>query len=210
MLSRMARHSDAAAMCARFSVRARPPSAPPPTWNLAAGMIAPVVQRFPRKRRELALMRWGLEIDHHLLGGTMDAAVVPAAAIYRAALLESLFLSNRCIVPVDAFYVGPAAWARGGRPWAFAMEDGAMIGIAGIWTGDGFALISTSPNESVALMDDHMPAILFPEDEREWLDHGTGFYDAFNLLKPFPAELMRAWPVSQAGADGPDLLRRVA
>jgi putative SOS response-associated peptidase YedK len=106
--------------------------------------------------------------------------------------------------------MGPAAWAKGAYPWAFALDDAAMIGIAGLWIGDSFAIVSTSPNESVALMDENMPAILFPDDEREWLDSGAEFYDAYNLLKPFPAELMRAWPVAEHSGDGPDLLQRVA
>ena len=208
MCSRMVRTSEIRALCARFSVHARPPFSADPTWDLSAGDLTPAVRRRPRARRELSLLRWGLVLDHPLFDSTTLS--IRAGALRRAALLESLFMGNRCIVPVDAFYMGPASWAKGARAWAFAMEDAAMIGIAGLWAGDNFAIVSTSPNESVALMDETMPAILLPEDERIWLDPNADFYDAYNLLKPFPAELMRAWPVAEDGGDGPDVLRRVA
>jgi putative SOS response-associated peptidase YedK len=209
MCNRMVRTSELSLLCTRFSVRARPSIAARPTWNLSPGDATPVVRRNRRARRELAMLRWGVKLDHPLFGAK-PATSLPAGSLGRAALLESLFLTNRCIVPADAFFMGPAAWAKGAHPWAFTLNDAGVIGIAGLWLGESFAIISTSPNESVALMDETMPAILFPEDEREWLDPDAGFYDAYNLLKPFPAELMRAWPVAGHGNDGPDVLRRVA
>ena len=55
-----------------------------------------------------------------------------------------------------------------------------------------------------------MPAILFPEHEREWLSANTSSSAAYNLIKPYPADLMRAWPVAQVQGEGPGLLARVA
>lgn len=213
MCRRMVRHSDTAHICARFSVRRRPESLPA-TWNLTGGDTTFVIRRKAEGRgREAVPMRWGLALDHPLLETAPPHRCIPARVLTRAARLEALFLTNRCIVPVDAFYMGPAAWAKGARPWAFALADSGLIGMAGLWIGppggETVALIATSPNESVALMDDSMPALLFPEDERAWLNAAHP-YDAYTLIKPFPAELMRAWPVVEEGADGPDMLRRVA
>jgi putative SOS response-associated peptidase YedK len=56
-----------------------------------------------------------------------------------------------------------------------------------------FAIITTDANELVADIYDRMPAILAPADYDRWL----GFEpDPRDLLHPYPANLMRMWPVS--------------
>ena len=174
----------------------------------------PVVRRGANGRRELTALRWGLGIDHHLLGcGSGPALSVSSLSIRRAALLQAIFPTNRCIVPVDAFFAGPAA--KSAHLWAFARGDDEIMGFAALWLADSsgqdrVAIITTGPNESVALLQDTMPAILFPEDERAWMSGSTDPYAAHNLIMPCPAEMLRAWPVAQSAADGPDRLRRVA
>jgi len=41
-----------------------------------------------------------------------------------------------------------------------------------------------------------MPVILAPRDYDRWLDPGDPARPPIDLLRPFPAEEMRAWPVS--------------
>jgi len=45
----------------------------------------------------------------------------------------------------------------------------------------------------VAEIHDRMPAILASEDYRQWL---SGEPDPRGLMRPFPADLMRMWPIS--------------
>ena len=173
----------------------------------------------------MAQLQWGLSIDYHLLDSTKGPATqIPARSLKRAALLQALFETQRCIIPADAFYVTPAFLPKGKRaprPWAFALDDDSVMGIAGLWVADpsgrsagSVAMIATSPNESVVLLSETMPTILFPEDEREWLSHATDPDAAYNIIKPFPAEMMRAWPVApvegDVAGDGPERLARVA
>jgi putative SOS response-associated peptidase YedK len=83
------------------------------------------------------------------------------------------------------------------------MKDGAPFGIAGIWenwkepaSGEWlrtFAIITTDANELVADIHDRMPVILAPSDYARWLGEETNPRD---LMRPFPAELMRMWPIS--------------
>ena len=58
---------------------------------------------------------------------------------------------------------------------------------------------------------DRMPVILRPEDYDRWLGIEP---DPRDLLRPFPAELMRMWPIStrvnSPKNDDPDLLTPVA
>jgi SOS response associated peptidase (SRAP) len=56
-----------------------------------------------------------------------------------------------------------------------------------------FAIITTDANELVANIHDRMPIILAPNDYARWLGEKP---DPRDLMRPFPAELMRMWPIS--------------
>ena len=56
-----------------------------------------------------------------------------------------------------------------------------------------FAVVTTDANEMVADIHDRMPAILAPEDYTRWLSDEP---DSRDLLRPFPADVMRMWPIS--------------
>ncbi len=83
------------------------------------------------------------------------------------------------------------------------MKDGAPFGLAGIWanwkepaSGESvrtFAIITTDANELVAEIHDRMPVILAPADDVRWLGEEP---DPRDLMRPFPAALMRMWPIS--------------
>ena len=56
-----------------------------------------------------------------------------------------------------------------------------------------FAIITTDANELVAEIHDQMPLILSAGDYVHWLGEDP---DPSDLLRPFPAEPMRMWPIS--------------
>jgi putative SOS response-associated peptidase YedK len=66
-------------------------------------------------------------------------------------------------------------------------------------------------NELVAQIHDRKPAILRPEDYKRWLGDEPNPHD---VLKPFPAELLRMWPIStrvnKPENDDPSILEPVA
>jgi putative SOS response-associated peptidase YedK len=82
------------------------------------------------------------------------------------------------------------------------MKDGVPFGIAGIWenwkepaSGEWiriFAIITTNANELVADIHGRMPVVLAPVDYARWLGEEP---DPRDLMRPFPAELMRMWPI---------------
>ena len=86
---------------------------------------------------------------------------------------------------------------------AIGMRDGSAFGLAGIWenwkdpsTGEWvrtFAVITTAANALVADIHDRMPVILRPGDYDRWLGSEP---DPRDLLRPFPAELVRMWLIS--------------
>ena len=81
-------------------------------------------------------------------------------------------------------------------------KDQAPFAFAGLWErwpqpGGGVlrscTIITCPANELVAPVHDRMPVILAPEDFERWLDPGQ---DQGELLKPYPAAQLEAFPVS--------------
>jgi len=111
---------------------------------------------------------------------------------------------RRCIVPVDGFFEWKAIKGQKAKqPYAIAMKDGSSFGLGGLWenwrnpvTGEWirtFVIITTDANELVAEIHDRMPLILAPSDYVRWLSDEP---DPGDLLRVFPAEPMRMWPIS--------------
>jgi putative SOS response-associated peptidase YedK len=83
------------------------------------------------------------------------------------------------------------------------MKDSSPFGIAGIWenwnepsSGElirTFAIITTDANELVAEIHDRMPVILPASGYVRWLGEEE---DPRELMRPFPPEAMRMWPIS--------------
>jgi putative SOS response-associated peptidase YedK len=119
-------------------------------------------------------------------------------------MFREAYAFRRCIVPVNGFFEWRAIkGARAKQPYAIAMKDGSPFGIAGIWENwkepasgawmRTFAVITTEANEIVAPIHDRMPAILAPADYVRWLSDEP---DPRELMRPYPAALMRMWPIS--------------
>ncbi|MBL6950362.1 MAG: SOS response-associated peptidase [Bacteroidales bacterium] len=115
---------------------------------------------------------------------------------------RNAFKKRRCLVPADGFY----EWKKNGNkiPYWIILKNGDPFAMAGIWekwvSSDGeiihsFSIITTEPNELMAPIHDRMPVILLPETEKMWLDD-TNEEVLKGLLKPYPADLMRAFPIS--------------
>lgn len=85
-------------------------------------------------------------------------------------------------------------------------------------SGEGlhiFKGITGPPNEFVAPIHNRMPVILPPAAWRRWLSEDEADADELlGLLRPYPAGLMRAYPVAtRVGSirnNDPDLLRELA
>jgi putative SOS response-associated peptidase YedK len=139
---------------------------------------------------------------------------------------RNAFKNRRCLVPATGFF----EWKRNGSsgtksrtptPWNIRMKNGDPFCFAGIWdkwvTADGeiiqsFAIVTTSPNKLTEQIHDRMPVILHQDDEQRWISPQPD-PSLVKLLKPFPEELMEAWPVStlvnSPGNDVPGMMDRV-
>ncbi len=114
---------------------------------------------------------------------------------------------KRCLILADGFYEWKGAPGRKTKtPYFIHMKDRKPFAFAGLWDSwnspDGSqvkscAIITTVPNDLMAIIHNRMPAILHPRDYARWLDPNPQTPDQLKpLIKPFPAELMNAYPVS--------------
>ncbi len=175
-------------------------------------------------RRIVEELRWGL-IPSWATDPSIGSRMINARAetVVEKPAFRTAFRRYRCIVPADSFY----EWKRDGTvkvPFAIGRRDGAPLALAGLWSvwrpkGSeervrSFTIITTEANSLLAPIHDRMPVIL-PEDAwSEWIDPKNEDVGALkSLLVPFPAEAMRAYPVSRAvndvRHDGPELIEPV-
>jgi len=210
----------------RFSATFEEPFSP--RYNAAPGQQLPVITNDAPET--IQRLEWGLvpswaDDDR---GGMINARAETVAdkPSFRAA-----YERRRCLVPADGFY----EWVEtneGKQPYRVAFEDDRPFAMAGLWerwepettqTGldafgggvegasdDGpletFTILTTEPNDLIADLHHRMAVILEPGDERQWLTAT----DPQELFEPYPAEAMRAYPVStavnDAGTDEPSLI----
>ena len=114
---------------------------------------------------------------------------------------------KRCLILADGFYEWKGAEGKKVKtPFFIHMKDRKPFAFAGLWDSwnspDGSlvkscTIITTEPNELTGIIHNRMPAILHPRDYAKWLDPSPQTPDRLKpLIKPFPAELMDAYPVS--------------
>jgi putative SOS response-associated peptidase YedK len=196
----------------------------PSRWNAAPSQELLVIRR-NHHTGEVSLdpLRWGL-IPYWCQDpkGGRKPINAKCQTLDRLPMFRDAYGRRRCILPVDGFYEWKAIRGQKAKqPYAIAMKDGQPFGIGGLWenwkdpaTGEWirtFAVITTDANELVAQIHNWMPLILAPGDYNRWLSDEP---DPRDLLRPFPAEPMRIWPIStrvnKPENDEPSLLEPVA
>jgi putative SOS response-associated peptidase YedK len=178
----------------------------PPRWNGSPAQELLVIRR-NHKTAEVSLdpLHWGL-IPHWCQDpkGGRKPINAKCETVRDLPTFREAYRNRRCIVPVDGFFEWKAFTGRRAKqPYAIGMKDGAPFGLAGIWenwkepsSGDWirtFAIITTDANELVADIHDRMPVILAATDGARWIGEE---HDPGDLMRPFPADLMRVWPIS--------------
>ena len=175
-----------------------------PRYNIAPTQDAPLFRRDGAGTVHLAQLRWGL-IPSWAKDKSIGAKFINARgeSVATQSAFRAAFEQRRCLVPADGFY----EWRQEGKqkqPWRLHLADDAPFCFAGLWESwrdretkavvESFTIITTTANELVAPIHNRMPVMLQWHDLVPWLD-GT---DAAKLLRPYPAEQMKAYPVSTA------------
>lgn len=161
---------------------------------------------------------WGL-MPRWFKPGSRPAPInARAEGISTNGMFKNAYKSRRCLVPIKGFFEWKDIHGIGKnkQPYAIAMADGSAFALAGIWETwrdehdidiRSFAIVTCAPNEKMAEIHDRMPVILRPADYERWLSPEP---DPYDLMKPFPPELMTMWKISKdVGSvknNGPDLI----
>ncbi len=208
MCGRFARRSTREVLADCFGVDLEDLPAFPASYNIAPQSVQPVVRQSQDSgAREFALARWGLvpfwARDAKIGYSTINARAEEAAT--KPAFREAL-RKRRCLVPADAFYEWARKDAKNKQPFAIGLRSGEPCAFAGLWERwrpkegaalETFSILTTDANEVVEPIHNRMPVILEPKDYDRWLEPAAMERLPVDLLRPFPAEPMIAWPVSK-------------
>lgn len=175
-------------------------------YNIGPRTPVPAIRTAPDGAREAVALEWGLlprwskdPRDAHRPANARAEGIAGRPAFREA------FRHRRCVVPASGFY----EWQTIGKtkhPWYFQFREAQPFLLAGIWeswtSADGVelqtcSLITTEPNDLVRPLHDRMPVILRDAGIDVWLDRQVREPAQLEpLLRPTPAELMTATPVS--------------
>jgi putative SOS response-associated peptidase YedK len=193
----------------------------PPRYNIAPTQPVLIVRLDEVRRRELALVRWGLipgwAKDPARLSLMINARAEGAAekASFRGAMRH-----RRCLVPANGFY----EWTgkSGARePHLVRRPDSELMAFAGLWESwlgadgseiDTMAILTVTASAALAALHDRMPAILLPEHFDAWLDTRAFSAEmAAEMLRPAPDGLLEYITVdprlNNVRNEGPDLIK---
>ena len=223
MCGRFARRSTREVLAEWFGVDLEETPQFSQSYNVAPQSVQPIV-RLGRDSGapEFALTRWGLvpswAKDAKIGYSTINARSEEVAAkpAFRDALRK-----RRCLVPADAFYEWARKDAKKKQPFAIALKSGEPYAFAGLWESwrpkDGealetFTILTTEANQVLTPIHNRMPVILEAKNYARWMEPASPERLPVDLLRPFDADLMTAWPVSERVGNvrnnDPDLLAK--
>jgi putative SOS response-associated peptidase YedK len=180
-------------------------------YNIAPTQkVATVLHNPETNQREFQQLTWGL-IPAWMKDPKMGVKLINARCetVAEKPAFRSAFQHRRCLVLADGFY----EWKRENgqkQPFYFRLSDGQPFAFAGLWERWGPAqgnsdgeeirsctILTTAANELVQPIHERMPVILAPQDYDLWLNSQMPTSEALQqLLCPYPAEAMTAYPVS--------------
>lgn len=198
-----------------------------PRYNGAPGLDYPIIIRDvirdaaePVLGPVFVMARWGF-IPHFAKAPNEGFKHINARGetVATNGIFKNAYAERRALMPVTGYF----EWhdihgnKKDKQPYAIAMADDSPFALAAIWqrwrdrqTGDeirSFCIITCEPNEMMQQIHDRMPVILHRDDYDRWLGDER---DPRDLLRPFPADLMKMWPVGKkvgnARNDTPDVL----
>lgn len=173
-----------------------------PSYN-----IAPSHEIFAiDSNNQLIKLKWGL-IPFWTKERTLKKTIINARAesVDKKPVFKNSFKYKRCLIPADGFY----EWKAEGKrkvPYRISLKNNELFGFAGLWDSwkapsgkviNTCAIITTAANSLVKPIHNRMPVILPREAENIWLNPSlTDSQVLNNLLIPYPAELMKAYKIS--------------
>jgi putative SOS response-associated peptidase YedK len=190
-----------------FSEESAPAFTHSPRFNIAPTQIAPIITN--GQEMKLRAMRWGL-IPHWAKDAAIGNSLINARAdtVAEKPSFRDSFKKRRCLVPATGFF----EWkkeplSKSKQPFFIGARNRDIFSFAGLWslwknpeTAEemlSYTILTTEPNELMREIHNRMPVMLPAEREKDWLDLASSPGLLRELLAPYPAELMDAFPVSK-------------
>jgi putative SOS response-associated peptidase YedK len=209
-----------------IKIRLRPSDFAPapnwqPRWNVAPTEDVLVLRFDPKRGRVIDKMRWSLipawAKDPKLKFPSFNARSETIAKV--GVFKDAWNAGRRAVVVTGGFY----EWQKIGtrrQPYAIARanEPDTLLGaVWEEWTSPAderiktVSIMTTAANELIAPLHDRMPVVIGLEDLPKWIGEEPATREQIaRMLRPFPSDRMRLWPVSEAvnsvKNDRPDLI----
>ncbi len=175
-----------------------------PRWNVAPPALVPVVSN-RAGARSLEWMRWGLvpawATAERNLHASFNARAdhVATQPVFR----DAWKAGRRCLVISGGYY----EWRKTDKqPFCIALADGQPMLMGGLWeegkaakTGEisrSCTIVTVAASERLFEIHERMPLILAAEDWAVWLGEDPSG-DPAALMRSFPAERLKLWPVDK-------------
>jgi putative SOS response-associated peptidase YedK len=192
----------------------------PARYNIAPTQDIATVAVGKDGTRKIVAMTWGLVPSwSKAFKAEFTTINAKSETLADSKIYAKPFQSRRCLIPADGFYEWKKLDAKTKQPYFFTLKSGPMA-FAGLWESWrdreqenvrlSATIITTTANDVVAPIHTRMPAILDERSQDIWLTADTKQDALAELLRPYPAERMEAWPVDRAVGnvrnDGPHLI----
>lgn len=208
-------------MCGRFTLTADPaelqaafpeftlPAQMSPRFNIAPSQPVAVIPN--DGRNTVDFFAWGL-IPSWAKEISIGSKLINARAetLAEKPSFRAAYRRRRCLILADGFYEwrAPSGGSKQPKtPYFIHLEGRAPFGMAGLWeiwqAPDGSeirscTIITTEPNALMANIHNRMPVILPRTAWQAWLTPAEQRPEVLApLLRPYPAEQMRAYTVSR-------------
>lgn len=197
--------TDAQSLQTHFQLDIIPDGFVTARYNIAPTQPVAVITNTAPKT--LTLQKWGL-IPSWSKDPSIASSLINARAetLYEKPSFRTAFKRRRCLIPATGFYEWGKGEGKTKQPYYIHLADNQIFAFAGLWETwhspdsdmiETCTIITTEPNDLIRRLHHRMAVILDPPDYELWLSPDELPPSALMpLLKPYPPENMRYYPVS--------------
>lgn len=174
------------------------PDAYAPEYNAAPTKTLPVITS--RSADKMQLYNWGL-MSKWSNNKAMSSKFfnLHLESVITKKSYQKKIESNRCIVPMDGFYLWKQVTKKKQIPYFFCFPDKRVFAVAGMWEDvdeeKSFTIIIKKSNSQIGEFQEDMPLILDPKTSRDWLSTNNP-NDLLELLRKDYTERFNSHTVS--------------
>lgn len=148
-----------------------------PQYNAAPTKRLPVITS--QQNQKLSFFYWGL-MSRWSNNKSMSPKLfnLPLDSVLSKTSYKRKLNTNRCVIPMDGFYVWKQVGKKRQVPHYFYFPDKRVFSVAGLWeesdesedTAESFIMITKQANPLLENYQDDMPAIMDASASRKWLE----------------------------------------